>query len=124
MDAPAGVRAHPAGAQLGVLGHLELGLLHRLGLGHLLALQLADFLLQRGNRREIAAHADQRVARHQRGHLQRIEHGAGHLAHGGEGMRASTTSSSDRDQREHRHLDPRGSALLEERRRTVFHDFQ
>ena len=68
-------------AQLRVLGTVELRLLQGLRGDDLLLAQVAHLLFQRRQRREIIAHAVQRVARQQRCHLQGVEHGADHLPH-------------------------------------------
>ena len=67
-------------AQLGVFNHLKLGQLHALRGGNLGDAQVAHLLLQGRKRRKITAGAGQRIARDQGGHLQGVEHGAGHHA--------------------------------------------
>ena len=119
-----GARAHQL-AQLEVFSRLQLGHLHGLRVGDLGGAQLAHFGLQFRLRGEVAACALQRVARHQGGHLQRVEDGAGDLADGGESLEARIgNQQGDRKESENRHLHPRGRTLFKQRRWTVLHVFQ
>src|SRR3569623_2442009 len=109
-------------AQLRVFGHQFLPLLQRLRIGHLLVPERAVFLLQRRDRGKIIGHRIHRVARQQRRHLQRIQRHADRLANHGERTHTRIDhQQTDRDQSEDDDFDARRSALLEERRRTVFH---
>ena len=112
-------------AQMVVFDDIELRLLQDLRRGDLFVLEVAHLFFQRRQRGKIRADAERHVARHQRRHLHRIQHGADRLAHGGQSVHARIDQQQgDRNAGEHHHLDAGGGALFEKWRRTVFHDFQ
>jgi hypothetical protein len=109
---PAGARGFQQLAQLGVFRRQELGLLQHLraasagSSARAFSFSSEDSVLRNSRRLPVDG-----VARRQRRHLQRIQHGAGHLAHG-EVRCASTTSSTIAISAKTDHLDPGGAPCL------------